>query len=399
MSLPDLSDPNIPAVLWTLVVMSVFVERLLSLIFEHRAYLRYLDGKGWKEPISFAVSLFACAAYGFDGFGLLMGSEEAGWVGLVLTAAVVSGGSKASIALFHQLLNIRSTAAKEQAAIREERIARVQAERRLAQEKGITEAQEYLRAYGYLTNSRDTRERAEKLEQGLGVPAGVVIGKLDPATLDALRACQREAGLPETGELDKATRSLMARSRCPMPAPHPVAATVEGKWPKRQIKFCFAGDLENHPNVLPSEARDCVRRAFESWEQAGLSFQFAEVAPDASPDISVDWRPAKDPDFWMNRGPIAHADYPPYPPQAAEIARDELLPVPLHFDRSEKWSSDQRADAYDIETVALHEIGHCLGLRHCSVSTAVMFASIGQGQVRRQPTQSDINALGDLYNT
>jgi hypothetical protein len=122
MALPDLSSTDIPAILWTLVVMSVFIERALSVVFEHRAYLRYFDEKGLKELISFLASLIACYAYRFDAFGLLMGRADAGLVGLVLTAAVVAGGSKASMSMFHQLLNVRSAAAKEQAAIREDRL-------------------------------------------------------------------------------------------------------------------------------------------------------------------------------------------------------------------------------------------------------------------------------------
>jgi hypothetical protein len=135
MTLPDLSTTDIPAILWTLVVMSVFVERVLSLVFEHRAYLQYLDGRGLKELISFLVSLVACHQYGFDALALLMGKTEGNWVGLMLTAGVVAGGSKASIGMFHQLLNVRSAAAKEQAVIREERIVRMKVEQGVSDEK------------------------------------------------------------------------------------------------------------------------------------------------------------------------------------------------------------------------------------------------------------------------
>ncbi|KAB1205326.1 Metalloendoproteinase 1 [Morella rubra] len=64
----------------------------------------------------------------------------------------------------------------------------------------------------------------------------------------------------------------------------------------------------------------------------------------------------------------------------------------------EQWSVGARPGAFDLETVALHEIGHLLGLGHSSVEGAIMFSSISQG-VTKGLHADDIQGIKALYNT
>ena len=76
----------------------------------------------------------------------------------------------------------------------------------------------------------------------------------------------------------------------------------------------------------------------------------------------------------------------------------DRLPKPVHFDDSEHvWSVGAVSGAYDIETVALHEIGHIVGLAHSSVSGAVMAPTVSSNFTKRALTQDDIDGFLELY--
>lgn len=52
---------------------------------------------------------------------------------------------------------------------------------------------------------------------------------------------------------------------------------------------------------------------------------------------------------------------------------------------------------YDLETVALHEIGHLLGLDHSSEPNAIMFPVIPSGQAKSLH-DDDIQGIRELYS-
>ena len=66
-----------------------------------------------KEFLVFVLSLIICWVWKFDAVSIIMLSERTQLAGIVVTAGVVAGGSKASIALFHDLLKVRSSANEE----------------------------------------------------------------------------------------------------------------------------------------------------------------------------------------------------------------------------------------------------------------------------------------------
>ena len=69
-------------------------------------------------------------------------------------------------------------------------------------------------------------------------------------------------------------------------------------------------------------------------------------------------------------------------------------PLPLHFDDEEhQWSIGSVPNAYDIETVALHGIGHCLGLMHTSLVEAVMFPAVSSNFTLTSPQPDDVSVL------
>ena len=99
-----------------------------------------------------------------------------------------------------------------------------------------------------------------------------------------------------------------------------------------------------------------IQNAFAAW-QAAANIRFVQVndsgsafdAADASGDIRIGAHA-----FDGAAGVLAHAYYPP--PNGVSAAGD------VHFDRAESWTCNNQG--VDIGVVALHEIGHALGLAH-----------------------------------
>ncbi|MCB9065472.1 MAG: hypothetical protein H6551_10070 [Chitinophagales bacterium] len=126
-------------ILITIVVFSFFIERALSVVFESRFFIDRTEAKpeqpevrddngniieeakpakekkkGVKELIAIIVSIAFCYYWQFDAITILLASNDTVTLpGMILTAAIIAGGSKASVALFKDLLGFMSSAEKE----------------------------------------------------------------------------------------------------------------------------------------------------------------------------------------------------------------------------------------------------------------------------------------------
>jgi hypothetical protein len=115
-------------VLITIVLVSIFVERALSLLFESEFFNWLIDRKVWmgyryvhitkmiglKEIIALFLSCAICVHWGIDALTIILVSHETTtWPGELLTGGIISGGSKVSSAIFHDFLGIMSEASKK----------------------------------------------------------------------------------------------------------------------------------------------------------------------------------------------------------------------------------------------------------------------------------------------
>ena len=105
-------------VLLAIIVLAFFLERALAVVFEHRLYVNNLQEKGLKEVISFLLAFLVCRYWDFDAVSIVLLREHTQLVGIIVTAAVVAGGSKASIGLFHSVLGLMSNAEQERRRLR-----------------------------------------------------------------------------------------------------------------------------------------------------------------------------------------------------------------------------------------------------------------------------------------
>ncbi|KAL0459155.1 UNVERIFIED_CONTAM: Metalloendoproteinase 1 [Sesamum latifolium] len=68
----------------------------------------------------------------------------------------------------------------------------------------------------------------------------------------------------------------------------------------------------------------------------------------------------------------------------------------LHFDADESWTPYVSKGSFDLQTVALHELGHILGLGHSTDRKASMFAYFEHGE-SRDLNDDDIRGIQTLY--
>ena len=135
-----------------------------------------------------------------------------------------------------------------------------------------------------------------------------------------------------------------------------------------------------------TDARAQVFRALQQWAAAS-AITFRGLAwPNQKRAIDIFFAAGDHGDGFKFDGPgrvLAHAFYPP--PNAETIAGD------LHFDSDEPWKIGADIDLF---SVALHELGHSLGLAHSDDPNDVMY-----GFYRRHTSlqAGDIEAIRSIY--
>jgi hypothetical protein len=129
------------------------------------------------------------------------------------------------------------------------------------------------------------------------------------------------------------------------------------------ISYVFSQMTEKLP-AASSEAE--ITRAMEQWSNA-VQVHWAQGAGATAPQtVNIVFANGAHGDGYPFDGPggvLAHTFYPA-PPNPEPIAGD------MHFDDSESWQIGSNTDLF---SVALHELGHSLGLGHADDPSAVMY--------------------------
>ena len=215
-------------------------------------------------------------------------------------------------------------------------------------------------------------------------------GRVDPAASEALSRYQSHHGLEVTGAFDASTRAHLSMPRCGMPDLRRGAAfTTTCAWAHPCVTFAFDVGTDDVPGTGDFAA---VRRAVATWA-AATPLTFTEVRPDQRPDVLIGWRSIADPDFDLSND-IAHADFPP----GCGVIDLHALPRPVHFrDTGINWTDADPIFEFDIESAALHELGHIIGLGHSTREDTVMFPIQRFGRTKRALHPSDLVGVRRLY--
>lgn len=167
----------------------------------------------------------------------------------------------------------------------------------------------------------------------------------------ALVKFQKFYGLDPTGIVDDFTLAAIQIPRC---AQKDVGDRQGCFWERRELTYRFANQTRDIDPA--SDALQAVRNAFDSWQSLG-KVKFEE-RDSGSVDIEVSWVPSLEDELRAVGDVVAAADYP------GECARTRRSPKPILFDDDNRWIIGQASNKVDVESVALHEIGHILGLGH-----------------------------------
>lgn len=261
--------------------------------------------------------------------------------------------------------------------------------------EGLAKLKKYFNYFGYIPN----------------LPSNFT-DDFDDDLQSALKTYQKNFNLNVTGELDEPTIQHLVKPRCGNPdivngtttmnsgKPtssntsnlHTVAhySTFPGTpvWPpnRRDLTYAFLPE-----NKLADDVKAVFLRAFERWS-AATPLNFSETTSFYTADIKIGFFRGDHGDgepFDGVLGTLAHAFSPP-------SGR-------FHLDLDEDWvitgdiSTSSVTSAVDLESVAVHEIGHLLGLGHSSVEEAIMFPTISSRTKKVELASDDVLGIQSLY--
>ncbi|KAH1264421.1 Metalloendoproteinase 3-MMP [Glycine max] len=265
---------------------------------------------------------------------------------------------------------------------------------------GLSNLKNYFHYFGYIS---DVSSKSSNFSDDF-----------DDALEAAVRAYQKNFNLNITGELDDPTMNQIVKPRCGVadiingtttmnsgktnttdsPTFHTVAhySFFDGqpRWPVGTQELTYAFDPDN---ALDDVIKTVFGNAFSRWSEV-TTISFRETASYVAADIRIGFYGGDHGDgepFDGVLGTLAHAFSP--------------TNGMFHLDSAEDWvaSGDvtkaSLSNAVDLESVAVHEIGHLLGLGHSSVEDAIMYPTITARTRKVELNEDDIQGIQVLYGS
>ncbi|KFO25636.1 Macrophage metalloelastase [Fukomys damarensis] len=201
---------------------------------------------------------------------------------------------------------------------------------------------------------------------------------------EKIQQMQKFFGLKVTGQLDRPTLEIMRAPRCGVPdVQHFRTQPGRPVWRKHFITY----RIKNYtPDMRYKDVDDVIQKAFQVWSDVTpLKFKKINVG---EADIMIFFAYGDHGDFnsFDGRGGILAHAFGPGPGIGGDT----------HFDEAETWS--KTSTGTNLFLVAVHEIGHSLGLDHSRDRKAIMFSHYGYLDPNRfRLSADDIRSIQILY--
>ncbi|XP_071787241.1 stromelysin-1-like [Asterias amurensis] len=208
--------------------------------------------------------------------------------------------------------------------------------------------------------------------------------------------------VPKLSQEVNATRSGARKPRCGVPDLGGISSMRPGdrrqkrysidwtRWTKKHLTYRIV-NYPYHYRMTEDQVDDSLGRAFKQWEEA-TPLSFRRIT-NGHADIHIKfstWDHNCPYDFDGINGTIAHAFVP------NGLHGD--LDGDVHFDDSEVFTY-RGHDGYNLFQVALHELGHSLGLQHSWTDGAIMAPDYTGYMPGLKLQEDDIRAAQLLYGT
>lgn len=166
------------------------------------------------------------------------------------------------------------------------------------------------------------------------------------------------------------------------------------KWMSGTASWAY--NSQGEPASVAGAAASAMQSAATTWGQQGVPFSFTGGGPTTAGtgacgggtdgSNTVGWGPQSGSVLAVTCSWYSTTGSPYRP----------AVEFDMEFDPDWNWTTGSPTQV-DLQSVALHEFGHALGLNHSSDGSAVMFASYPSGAQKRQPTADDIQGLNAIY--
>ncbi|XP_006834016.1 PREDICTED: macrophage metalloelastase [Chrysochloris asiatica] len=201
---------------------------------------------------------------------------------------------------------------------------------------------------------------------------------------DKIQEMQKFFGLKVTGQLDKSTLEIMHTPRCGISDVHHYRTMPRRPvWKKRHITY----RIQNYtPDMAHEDVNYSIQKAFQVWSSV-TPLKFTKIHAGVA-------------DIMISFASRAHGDFHPFDGRSGVLAHafapGDNIGGDAHFDEDEFWTKSY--NGINLFLVAVHEIGHSLGLGHSNDSKAIMFPNYRYFDTNTfSLSTDDIRGIQSLY--